>query len=313
MRVGNGIRVQRKTIFVVGLLVIILIIGPLNNYLNKMEIEHNMRTKIINRYYRRLQKRRHSQSSAIGSHQKSESVCKIPDLNPFGDERLKAWVLKPKQYCTVHKLGKIVDNRFEVDNKAGNIKNVVISYVIRGRRRTKDGRLDPPKVFTRHMDKQFNYYKVLNDDFHVHLSPNYQLDYSESLKKFISNRLEGDFFQAVITKTSGVQITEYHATISNRSLVCQKHGRALNPKSRKPESGNENRGISGLPYNVHMVMLDAISNANMYRQLPKFMEILEDDENAMIFKGHGIHGDGTTCQLMATLAGRSYNVVFYRG
>uniref|UniRef100_A0A7M5V311 Uncharacterized protein n=2 Tax=Clytia hemisphaerica TaxID=252671 RepID=A0A7M5V311_9CNID len=306
MRTGNYIQVQMKKLFIVCLLVIFIIGVTLNNYLNNIEMEHAIRTMIIQRYYQRFQMRHHSSSPVSESREKPGSMCKIPDVNPFGVERLKAWVLKEKQYCTVQKFGKIVDSCFEVDNNAGEIKNVEISYVIRGRKRTKDGKLDPPKVFTRHMDKQFDYYKVLNDDFHIHFSTNHILEYSEKLKKFKSNRLEGDFFQAKITKMSGIKVREYHATISNRSLVCQKHGRELNPKSDSGKLKSDNQEKSGLPYNIHMVMLDAISNANMYRQLPKFMEILEDDENAMIFKGHGIHGDGTTCQLMATLAGYMY-------
>ena len=71
------------------------------------------------------------------------------------------------------------------------------------------------------------------------------------------------------------------------------------------ETGNP--ASQGLPYNVHMVMIDAQSLSNMHRQTPKLMAILEQDENAMLFKAHGIHGDGTTCQLLATLAGEFRN------
>ena len=55
-----------------------------------------------------------------------------------------------------------------------------------------------------------------------------------------------------------------------------------------------------------MFMIDAISQGNMHRQAPRLAEILENDVDAMIFNAHGIHGDGTTSQLMATLAGNIY-------
>ena len=58
-----------------------------------------------------------------------------------------------------------------------------------------------------------------------------------------------------------------------------------------------------------MIMLDAQSRGNMYRQMPRLMRLLHGNEgkDVMIFKKHGIHGDGTTSQLMAAFAPRRHH------
>ncbi|XP_066922217.1 uncharacterized protein [Clytia hemisphaerica] len=244
---------------------------------------------IIKRYEDRLKLRK-------DSWEHHDAVCKIPNLNPFGPSGMKAWATKTKQYCDIKKLGKIVKNRFIVEDPGSKISLVTMEYILRGRKRKADGSLDPPKGRTSMvMDSKYSYHKVLNDDFHAHFTIAYKVIFNKERGVFMSSPLEHDFFRAVITMKTGSKTTEYHATIHNKDDVCRKHGRKFDPKSK-----------TGLPLNVHMFMVDAISKGNAYRQMPRLMEILEDDEDAMVFQAHGIHGDGTTCQLMATLAGYKY-------
>lgn len=230
-----------------------------------------------------------------------DSVCKFPDFNPFASEGMKAWQIKTKEPCTRTKFGKIVDNRLVVDDPSGKISLVTMDYILRGRKRKSDGSFDPPKGRTGIInDEQYKYDGVQNDDFHIHFTMKYKVIYNETRKAFVSSPLEHDFIRVVVSKKSGGSSTEYHAAITNRTETCTKHGKPF-PKLDKHEQSK-----SGLPYNVHMFMIDAISQGNMQRQTPRLAEILENDVDAMIFNAHGIHGDGTTSQLMATLAG-NYN------
>ena len=233
-----------------------------------------------------------------------DSVCKFPDFNPFASEGWRAWSIKPKEPCTKTKSGKIVDNRLVIDDPSGKISSVTMDYILRGRKRKADGSFDPPKGRTGIInDDRYKYDSVLNDDFHVHFTMKYKVAYNKTRKAFVSSPLEHDFLRVVVSKKSGGSSTEYHAALSNRTETCTKHGKPY-PKLEKHEQSK-----SGLPYNVHMFMVDAISQGNMQRQTPRLVEILENDVDAMIFNAHGIHGDGTTSQLMAALAG-NYALVF---
>ena len=129
--------------------------------------------------------------------------------------------------------------------------------------------------------------------------PSVFLTFDEDTKRFQSHVLEHDFIRLYITRKDGTTIKEYHTHISDPATTCRKHGRPLRLIKKK----NDILASGGLPFNVHMIMIDAQSIANMHRQVPKLMDMLEEDEDAMLFKAHGIHGDGTTCQLLATLAG----------
>ena len=243
--------------------------------------------QIVKRYMDRVNDR-----VPLSSH---DSVCKFPDFNPFASDGMKAWEMKKREYCTKQKHGKIVGNRLVIEDSSGVFSNITIEYILRGRQRKSDGSMDPPKGPTNIInDERYTYTSVTNDDFHVHFTTQYKVIYYEEKKAFMSNLLEHDFIRVVCHMKSGGSLTEYHATISNRSETCQKHGKLLTKDSKTDE---------GLPYNVHMFMVDAISQGNMYRQTPRLTEILENDEDAMVFRAHGIHGDGTTSQLMATLGG----------
>ena len=230
-----------------------------------------------------------------------DSVCKFPDFNPFASDGMKAWEMKKREYCTKMKHGKIVGNRLVIEDSSGVFSNITMEYILRGRQRKSNGSMDPPKGPTNIInDEQYTYTSVINDDFHVHFTTQYKMIYYKDKKAFISSPLEHDFIRVLCHMKSGGVSTEYHATISNRSETCRKHGLLLPKDSKTGE---------GLPYNLHMFMMDAISQGNMYRQTPRLTEILENDDDAMVFRAHGIHGDGTTSQLMAALAGM-FNLLF---
>ena len=259
--------------------------------LKKMKL--NTKDQVVKRF-----KDRRSKNEPKWSH---ESVCKFPDFNPFASDGMRAWKIETKKPCTKTKFGKIVDNRLVVEDPSGKISLVTMDYILRGRKRKSDGSFDPPSGRTGIInDERYKYDSVLNDDFHVHFTMKYKVIYNETRKAFVSSPLEHDFFRVVVSRKSGGSSTEYHAAISNRTNTCTKYGKPF-PKLEKNEQSK-----SGLPYNVHMFMIDAISQGNMHRQTPRLAEILENDVDAMIFNAHGIHGDGTTSQLMATLAGNIY-------
>ena len=261
------------------------------------KLKLNTKDKIVKRYNDRRKDHEPSWSH--------DSVCKFPDFNPFASEGMRAWEIKTKEPCTKIKIGKIVDNRFVVEDPSGNINLVTMDYILRGRQRKTNGIFDPPRGPTNIInDEKYTYTSVLNDDFHVHFTMKYKVNYNADRKAFVSSLLEHDFFRAVIAMKTGPNSTEYHAAISNRTETCNKHGK------RFTETKKNEQSKSGLPYNVHMFMVDAISQGNMYRQTPRLAEILENDIDAMVFKAHGIHGDGTTSQLMATLAGNTIKIFF---
>ena len=56
--------------------------------------------------------------------------------------------------------------------------------------------------------------------------------------------------------------------------------------------------------NIALIVIDSQSAANVERKMPKFIKQLKTSENAVLFKGHTIVGDGTTDQLCAMLAGK---------
>ena len=102
-----------------------------------------------------------------------------------------------------------------------------------------------------------------------------------------------------------LQSREYHAHISNPKETCRVKKKTTKKAPKKP-AGNDTKTKkdSGMSYNVAMVMLDAQSRANLYRQMPRLMQILHrhsndgtSDDDVIIFKNHGVHGDGTTCQV----------------
>ena len=222
------------------------------------------------------------------------SMCKIPELNPFHTDAFNEWLYRRKVNCTRVKYGKIISKKLVVNDSRGEIRSAILDYIIRGRRRDPEGRLDPPTHNTGIiMDKKYNYFDVLNDDFHVHFSKVVKLERDPEKKIFVSDTLKHDFLRLKVEFKSGKTLTEYHAHIADENQVCRKHGKKLKKASKY-----------GLPYNIHMVMIDAQSTGNMYRQMPHLVEMLENDEDTMLFKAHGIHGDGTTCQIMATLAGK---------
>ena len=244
------------------------------------------------------------------------SLCKFPDLNPFATEGMKAWnFVKKKNHCTRKKLGRIINNRLVVQDSAGTIKSVTVDHIQRGRRRKANGSFDPPTAPSQTgmaTDEKYAYTSVLNDDFHVHFTDEHNLLYDTSSKSFISSKtIKHDFLRVKITMKTNVTSTEYHAVISNPKETCKRHGKPLKKKNNSASSSStretstkDKKDEKGLPFNVHMFMVDAISQGNMNRQTPRLVEILENDVDAMIFRAHGIHGDGTTSQLMAALAGR---------
>lgn len=256
------------------------------------------------------------------------AVCHIPKVDPFEESALKEWSYRKKEHCNVQKYGIIENNRLVINTTAYHIHHVELDYIIRGRKRKEDGTFDPPSPGQTGLvsDETYKYNDVINDDFHVHFKkPSMSLTFDAHSKCFRSLALEHDFIRLRITKQDGTIVTEYHTHITDPNLTCRKHGRPLllqsnrNGRYQKKKNHEEsassldnkdmnlketgNQISQGLPYNVHMIMIDAQSLANMHRQTPKLMAMLEQDENAMLFKAHGIHGDGTTCQLLATLAG----------
>uniref|UniRef100_A0A7M5WIC9 Uncharacterized protein n=2 Tax=Clytia hemisphaerica TaxID=252671 RepID=A0A7M5WIC9_9CNID len=259
------------------------------------------RSSVIQRY-----RKRHGFQNDT---QKHDTVCKIPNLDPLGPSGMNAWVTKAKQRCNVIKLGKIFNNRLVIEDPGRKISSVTMEYILRGRKRKADGSLHPPEGRASMItDRTYNYHKVLNDDFHVHFSLSQNISFDVNQGSFISSPLEHDFIKVSITQKSGVQKREYYSTISNKTKVCGQHGRKLDSDGQRyGDKSNPQATTTGLPFNIHMFMVDATSKGNAYRQMPRLMEILEEDPDAMVFKAHGIHGDGTTCQIMATLAGYQYN------
>ena len=219
----------------------------------------------------------------------------VPVLNPFHKDALEVLITPIKEECLIKKLSKLHGNSLIVDDVDGDIKSVHVEYIIRGRRKKADGILNPPKMMNETgiiMDKLYSYNVVENDDFHVHFSKPIPVKRNSAKKQFVLNSLKQDFFRVTIMKRyEDDTIKEYHYRISNKQKVCGTHGRKLNELKK------------GLKYNINMVMLDAQSRGNMYRQTRRLMSVLENDENTLLFKAHGIHGDGTTCQLMAILEG----------
>jgi len=227
----------------------------------------------------------------------AEAACKLPVLDPFQRDAMRVFRLETqRQYtCNIHKLSRLEEGRLIVNNRDGKIKAVTIEYILRGRRRKANGALDPPKGCTGILvDTKYDYNTVLNDDFHVHFSQPIRVQQNKMFKQFIMTHFERDFFRVNITMKSGDQKSEHHYHIANRTETCRKYGKSLDSLSKEKK---------GLPYNVHMILVDAQSRGNVYRQTRKFMKMLEQDENAMVFKGHGLQGDGTCCQSLATLAG----------
>ena len=252
------------------------------------------------------------------------SLCKFPDLNPFATDGMKAWEFERNiNHCTRKKLGRINNNRLVVQDPSRIIRSVTVDHIHRGRRRKADGSFDPPTAPSQTgmvTDEKYAYTDVLNDDFHVHFTDQHNLLYDIDSKAFKSNdTVHHDFLRVTISFKNNMTHTEYHAVISNPNETCRRHGKPLKMKEKnsaatssttttKETPTEDNRNEKGLPYNVHMFMVDAISQGNMNRQTPRLVEILENDVDAMIFKAHGIHGDGTTSQLMAALAGKSTTV-----
>ena len=56
--------------------------------------------------------------------------------------------------------------------------------------------------------------------------------------------------------------------------------------------------------NVALIILESQSAANIQRKMPRIFSYLKNAQNAFVFKGHTIVGDGTTDQLCAMLIGR---------
>ena len=55
--------------------------------------------------------------------------------------------------------------------------------------------------------------------------------------------------------------------------------------------------------NVMAIMLDSYSHSNAKRKLKNYYSELEKDENAILFNGHTVVGDGTTAQIAGQLTG----------
>ena len=117
-------------------------------------------------------------------------------------------------------MGKIVKNRFVIEDPSGFISSVTVDYILRGRQRKADGSFDPPSALGKTgtiTDERYSYTGVLNDDFHVHFTEKY-LTYDADAKAFVSSSpMKYDFLRAIIKTRNGKSTTEYHATISNRT------------------------------------------------------------------------------------------------
>lgn len=308
------IRKSMKKIFIVGCLSIALCIYFNEQILNMLVPERQRwlkaREALISHFRNNI-----SFGKYFVNEDDHSAICYIPKVDPFEENALKEWSYRTKEYCDVQKYGFIENNRLivnvTIDTKdRKSIRQARLDYIQRGRKRKADGTLDQPSPGTTGLvsDDKYKYDDVINDDFHVHFKePSISLIFNQHTKRFQSPLLEHDFIRLRITKQDGTIITEYHTHIANQSVTCRRHGRPLlsnrDDEIKKGEN-NRNSASKGLPYNVHMIMVDAQSVANMHRQVPKLMAMLERDENAMLFKAHGIHGDGTTCQLLATLAGK---------
>ena len=242
-------------------------------------------------------RKKNSERFSLVNRKNVAPICNIPELDPFGKDALREWAYRKREYCDVKKFAFIENGKLVVNNTNNSVLDVKFDYIIRGRKKKPDGGFDPPTGDTGYItDETYKYDDVINDDFHVHFTKAVPLSYNKQKKLFYSPFLKKDFIRLHVKKKDGTYVKEYHPYMSKPNLTCGKHGR---PLSSRP------KGTKGLPFNVHMIMVDAQSVANMHRQVPKLMDILETDVDTMLFKAHGIHGDGTTCQLMATLAGIS--------
>ena len=237
-------------------------------------------------------------------HYRGRRACKLSVFDPFQKDAVTAYnrrkdYAKPK--CNIIKQSRIEgDGKLIVDNSGGTITSVSVEYIIRGRRRHPDGKLNPPAPRSTGIltDVDYKYGDVLNEDFHVHFSKPVDAKRSADGKQFVLDPLEQDFVRVTVSKGNR-RTVEYQSHIGNRTKACRKHGKNIEALAKLKK---------GMPYNLHMILLDAQSHGNVYRQTKKLVKMLEEDDNAMIFKAHGIHGDGTTCQMMATLAGKSVDL-----
>uniref|UniRef100_A0A7M5X907 Uncharacterized protein n=2 Tax=Clytia hemisphaerica TaxID=252671 RepID=A0A7M5X907_9CNID len=259
------------------------------------------REVLIKEYQQTLFKNDEEEASRMreGSNKNLTVACQPPVFDPFHPNALKAWTFNKKEECSTKKYGKIEGSSLIVENPKGAVIAARAQYIKRGRKKFADGRIDyrtlpSDDIIIHH---QYKYSNVLNDDFHVHFTDPIELNSTD--EKFVLKPLTEDFVSLLLlvkhsNQTSIQVVKEFHSFISNPQKVC---------RSRKKIK----RQSTGLKYNVAMVMLDAQSRSNLYRQMPRLMRLLHDNEDVMLFKKHGIHGDGTTSQMMATLAGYHYS------
>ena len=248
-----------------------------------------------------------------------EEWCKSSEFDPFAKEALNKWDLKNTEKCTVKRYGRIENGHLLIRNDRRLIKAARITYIFRGRKRLANGKLDIPKTtYGLRMHRHYKYTDVNNDDFHVHFSEPVDLDYDSESRRFVSEKLIYDFLKLEILMQKGQQteiLSEYHAHIHDPVKVCRRQddsgGRhRIKPHNFQSRSSKKNSfaksGVlsrwkdlfkstfhrsSGLKYNVAMVMLDAQSRHNVYRQMPRLMQLLHSRENddVMLFRKHGIH------------------------
>ena len=262
------------------------------NLMNTTDEEAWQRDKkvLIQTYHRTLYKQDEEEAN-----QSLAVACQPPVLDPFHPNALKAWTFNKKEECSIKKYGRIENSSLIVENPNGKVIAARVQYIRRGRQRFADGRIDnltlPDDII---MHYKYKYSDVLNDDFHVHFTD--PIDLNSTDGKFILKPLTEDFISLSLlvklsNQTSPQIIKEFHSFISNPQKVCRPR-KKIGTKSK------------GLKYNVAMVMLDAQSRSNLYRQMPRLMRLLHSNQDVMLFKKHGIHGDGTTSQMMAALAGK---------
>ena len=237
---------------------------------------------------------------------RSQVACKVPVLDPFQKDAMRVFRMakqKP-QKCNIRKLSKLEGGTLTVDNKDGSIRSVTVEYIIRGRQRDANGKLSPPRGRTGILnDVEYKYSAVLNDDFHVHFGRPIEVNQNNYNRQFIMKPVEHDFLRVTITMNAGGRKIEHQSHISNKTETCQKNGRSMEKISKSKK---------GLPYNVHMILIDAQSRGNVYRQTKRLIKMIEDDEDMLIFKGHSVQGDGTCCQVMATLAGNTHTHIYHK-
>ena len=103
-------------------------------------------------------------------------------------------------------------------------------------------------------------------------------------------QLDEEFVIVTITTSDGRIHKDFHLEVqANANAKARVHS------GTKP----------GIPLNILMIGFDSTSHSQFIRKMPKVHQILVNDPNSFIFKGHSVLGDGTPPAQIGMLVGSS--------